>query len=168
MGTCKGSIEEVDEKAGGEVMWELDNGLKLIRALQEETRAYGYHLCLGGSVLNFGESGKDIDLYFLPMNNSEYDESPEKLILWLEKLWGKYKKIGDYGKEMKFKGVNFNWDEIIPTPGQLNAPPTNAPFPEDNPFIPPKKKTKWSGPTVYKFKLKFVRPDGNRIDVFIL
>jgi hypothetical protein len=163
------------------MVWELENGLKLIRALRDECRGYGYHLCLGGSVLNYGESDKDIDLYFLPFNNPNYQEDSEGLVLWLEKLWGRPSNIGDYSKPK----INFkNWlDEL--TPAQVRFVRVENPdgtfdvvqepigINEDNPYPAPPKKPKkeqkvWEGPTVYKRKLKFVRPDGNRIDVFIL
>src|SRR5882672_8106898 len=75
--------------------WSLDDGLKLVRLLQPETRKYGYHLALGGSVLNAGKSDKDIDLYFLPLENKR--ESPANigdLTQWLVTLWGEYEVIG--------------------------------------------------------------------------
>ena len=81
--------------------WNLEDGLKLVRALQPETRRFGYHLALGGGVLNRGESKKDIDLYFLPLENSKLAKAdPGALIDWLVKLWGDFTPIGqDYGRE---------------------------------------------------------------------
>lgn len=38
----------------------------LIRDLQGDAWSLGYHICLGGGVLNHGYSDKDIDLYLLP------------------------------------------------------------------------------------------------------
>jgi hypothetical protein len=69
--------------------WELEEALGLIRSLQPETRKFNYHLCLGGGVLNKGESKKDLDLYFLPMNNGEKVGTPNELVAWLDGLWGR-------------------------------------------------------------------------------
>ncbi len=46
--------------------WTIEAALLLIRRLQPALRAYGYHLALGGGVLNRGSSGHDLDLYLLP------------------------------------------------------------------------------------------------------
>lgn len=66
--------------------WTLEEALPLIRILQPQTRQYGYHLCLGGGVLNTGRSEKDLDLYFLPMSPSE--GNADSLQAWLDGLWG--------------------------------------------------------------------------------
>ena len=68
--------------------WKLDDGLALIRALQPLTRKYGYHIALGGGVLNKGFSDKDLDLYFLPMGGSKVKANPENLVDWLIGMWG--------------------------------------------------------------------------------
>ena len=72
--------------------WTLEEALPLIRGLQPETRRFGYHLCLGGGVLNRGSSEKDLDLYFLSMGGKP--PKPEELIGWLEGLWGRSEPIG--------------------------------------------------------------------------
>lgn len=79
--------------------WTLEDALNLIRGLQKETRRYGYHLTLGGGVLNNGESQKDLDLYFLPLQNPKFPtDNPENLVSWLTKMWGPYETMGeDYG-----------------------------------------------------------------------
>ncbi len=81
--------------------WTLDDGLKLVRGLQPNAKRYGYHMTLGGSVLNLGISSKDIDLYFLPFNNSKVaKEDPYALIEWLARMWGNYENIGaNYGRD---------------------------------------------------------------------
>ena len=66
--------------------WTLDDALGLIRALQQSCRKYGFHLCLGGGVLNTGASEKDLDLYFLPMGGNV--NKPYDLVRWLESMWG--------------------------------------------------------------------------------
>lgn len=68
--------------------WTLDEAISLIRGLQPECRKFSYHLCLGGGVLNKGQSKHDLDLYFLPMGKKE-DIKAEGLVRWLESLWGK-------------------------------------------------------------------------------
>lgn len=79
-------------------MWKLEDGLTLVRSIQKLSRKYGYHVALGGSVLNSGESEKDIDLYFLPMgSDSGIKEEPGELVKWLSSLWGEPELIGkDY------------------------------------------------------------------------
>lgn len=76
--------------------WTLEDGLTLVRALQPKTRDFGYHLTLGGSVLNIGRSSKDLDLFFLPMDNSK-STNALGLLKWLGTLWGKGQSIGNYG-----------------------------------------------------------------------
>lgn len=79
-------------------MWKLEDGLILVRSIQQPSRKYGYHVALGGSVLNKGESEKDLDLYFLPMgSDSGIKEEPGELVKWLSSLWGEPEPIGkDY------------------------------------------------------------------------
>ena len=67
--------------------WTLADALSVIRILQPETRKFNFHLCLGGSVLNTGSSEKDLDLYFLPLDNGRPPDGSE-LVKWLEGLWG--------------------------------------------------------------------------------
>lgn len=43
--------------------------MPLIAELQRITRPLGYHVAVGGGVLNKGRSQKDLDLYVLPLNN---------------------------------------------------------------------------------------------------
>jgi hypothetical protein len=74
--------------------WTLEEGLALIRSIQTDTRKFGYHLTLGGSVLNAGSSKKDIDLYFLPMDG-HHESKPGDLLGWLVKMWGEYESIGN-------------------------------------------------------------------------
>lgn len=51
-------------------MWTLSEGLEVVRGIQQPIRAYGYHVAIGGGVVNKGQSDKDLDLYFLPMNGA--------------------------------------------------------------------------------------------------
>jgi hypothetical protein len=71
-------------------MWTIEGGLKIVRALQPATRQFGYHLALGGGVLNKGESKKDLDLYFLPMGGfgDTQEHKPDEMLRFLERLFG--------------------------------------------------------------------------------
>lgn len=71
-----------------ESYWTLKEALDLIRALQVDVGVFGYHLCLGGGVLNRGHSNKDLDLYFLPLDRADLPPQSDKLMTWLEVLWG--------------------------------------------------------------------------------
>lgn len=55
----------------GELVWTYEQAHKVILKLQQDSRSFGYHLCLGGGVLNHGASSKDLDLYFLPLDNDK-------------------------------------------------------------------------------------------------
>lgn len=82
----------VDEHGVRKRQWLLEEALLLIRSLQPLTRKYNYHLALGGGVLNNGFSRKDLDLYFMPLGNSE--PNGEELVKWLDGMWGKHEFIG--------------------------------------------------------------------------
>lgn len=91
-------------------MWDLDAGLLVVRMLQQDVRAYGYHVAIGGGVVDNGVSNKDLDLYFLPMggfNDRRWRKDPEGLIRYLENLWGLSASLSndEYGeqKEMIYK-----------------------------------------------------------------
>lgn len=81
--------------------WTLEEALKLIRALQPDTRTFGYHLCMGGGVMNKGMSEKDLDLFFLPMCGGGYIPEPKAALVWLTQLWGDPEQIGreDYDEQ---------------------------------------------------------------------
>jgi hypothetical protein len=68
----------------------MEQGLRVVRALQPATREFGYHLALGGGVLNKGESNKDLDLYFLPMGGFDANKkhNPDAMFEFLERIWG--------------------------------------------------------------------------------
>lgn len=75
------------------VMWTLEDGLTLLRALQDDSRDYGYHLCIGGGVVNAGHSRKDLDLYFIPLDNG--GTNVEGLRSWLGRKLGEGSAIAD-------------------------------------------------------------------------
>lgn len=68
-------------------MWSLTDAQDVIDSVQLGARNFGFHVALGGSVLNTGESNKDLDLYFLPLNQ-ETPINPTGLVAWLKILWG--------------------------------------------------------------------------------
>jgi hypothetical protein len=74
-------------------MWNMAHTVPLLKKLQPESRKFGYHVCLGGGVLNHWSSEKDLDLYYLPLNNSEKSK-PKELIHYLAGMWGKPEPIG--------------------------------------------------------------------------
>lgn len=193
------------------VSWTLEDGLKLVRALQRESRGFGYHISLGGSVLDEGRSDKDVDLYFLPIENSNFPKAnPRGVIEWLERMWGDGKDLME-GEGVQEAPVRpYDWltlDQVrrgigVPTPqaaGQAQARyirdpngevvqiveeepvrrvvfsplvdeanPFDAPPPPQNP--PPTVRVAVAEKTnsAYKFKLKFNRKSGDRVDVYIL
>lgn len=70
-------------------VWDMTSGRALVSRLQTWSRSYGYHVCLGGSVLNKGQSAKDIDIYFLPLNNG----NPPAPVNLVRKLQFKLKSV---------------------------------------------------------------------------
>jgi hypothetical protein len=95
------------------IMWTLDEGRAEIARVQQGSREYGYHVALGGGVLNAGQSTKDLDLYFLPLDNDHNQPNPDHLHLWLVSLWGMSQPINDanypgsthYKLKLKFQPV---------------------------------------------------------------
>lgn len=178
-------------------LWQLEDGIKLVRAIHATTKQFGYHLALGGSVLNFGESKKDLDLYFLPLCNPKFPEDSKSLIAWLTSMWGEPDPIGNYedppdlqvnlippGPEGVLPGRQYqvNEDRLIQWGAQIEPEPPEPPrLPgrnrdlgaEDNwmrallDVEKPKAKLVESNST-YKFKLTYTRAGDDRIDVFIL
>lgn len=172
-------------------VWALDDSLKLIRAIQQESRKYGYHLTLGGSVLNDGRSEKDLDLYFLPLDNPKMPTSdPKALLTWLTTLWGKYQPLGGAEYEdpaakplNRFVIGGARKPPLAPVAwqperedGRIEVNFGEPPRLEDlvfDPVVGLKQKYAdiFSAPTpatTYKYKVLFLRPGGDRIDVFVL
>lgn len=93
-------------------IWTLEDGLDIIRAIQPDTRKFGYHLCLGGGVLNKGSSHKDLDLYFLPMGGPK--SNPDGLVSWLESMWSRPNDIDpDYPHGLPYlRRLKFQYGEL--------------------------------------------------------
>lgn len=92
-------------------MWTLDKAIKLVRDTQSTAFSFGYHICLGGGVLNKGNSEKDLDLYFIPLVGVH--ESFDRLVQSLDIGWGigeefgydnSYDKVSPYRISLRFRG----------------------------------------------------------------
>lgn len=161
--------------------WTIEEGLTLIRGLQPQAKTFGYHIALGGGVLNKGVSEKDLDLYFLPMDNSkDYPIRQDQLVTFLNEVWGYGVPLGDYGRDDALTRALYN---AVPPPAAYNmneVVQANADYVDEfienalfngamsydvETSLKPKPKEPVSS---YKKKLKFTRSGGDRIDVFIL
>lgn len=147
--------------------WRLDEGLKLIRALQGRVKEFGYHIALGGSVLNNGDSEKDLDLYFLPFDNLNVSkEDTTGLLSWLTALWGEPWTLGAYS-DVPPEPDGRRIRNVLPHVVSEDEPMPALPIPDDIAWVRSlsnKPKVKSS----YQFKLKFQRAGNDRIDVFII
>ena len=76
--------------------WTFEGAKPLIKILQAELRDIGYHVALGGGVLNKGVSKKDLDLYVLPMNNSSVYEDAREVLRRVLDFQGSIKDDPDY------------------------------------------------------------------------
>lgn len=131
-------------------MWTFKDAQELIVGLQPEAKKHGYHVALGGGVLNKGESTKDLDLYFLPLDNATYPSNEIGLCMWLGSLFGMGTKIepGMYSKDTT----------LVFGQARLAAPFRDY---GDGTFASSRKKSK------YAQKLMFTLGK-RRIDVFII
>ncbi len=50
-------------------MWTIENALPVVRSIAVIGREHGFSVALYGSVLVAGESGKDLDLFFIASEN---------------------------------------------------------------------------------------------------
>jgi len=92
--------------------WTLDEGLSLVRALQKDSRKFNYHIALGGGVLNKGTSDKDLDLYFMALDNGK-PTNIDGLIEWLTGMWGSPQDIGSgYGPSVESANAPATWETI--------------------------------------------------------
>jgi len=185
-------------KLRGSEVWNLEDGLRLCRALQPETRKFGYHLALGGGVLNQGVSYKDIDLYLLPLDNGTKMDEPG-MIAFLTDLWGEGKDLfATYSRDESLTPEP-EPDEGGRLPRFVAARPGRAddgPAPEAHNLVPGQRvgdrlqfingrgvpqwaninrrhgRWEWeeerNPDSSYSKKLKFMRHGTTRIDVFIM
>lgn len=166
--------------------WDLEDGLKLVRAIQPEAKKFGYHVALGGSVLNDGLSEKDIDLYFLPFENEKVAKGDQEGLLdWLEKIWGLGRVMGYYDNNLG--GLLANDDGPFGQPryqARYQAPAGVVQYRAEVPVVRAEAPVPWDPPplvdydayaapaqppkSVYLYKMTFKRVGGDRIDCFIL
>jgi hypothetical protein len=92
-----------------DTVWTLEEGLAVVRTLQPVARSYGYHVALGGGVLNRGYSKKDLDIYFLPLESGP--SHAERLAVWLQDFFGdKHPSFIGYGPSLFTYKLTFNSD----------------------------------------------------------
>lgn len=68
------------------VVWTLDQALEMARYLQPLVKKYNYHIALGGGVLNKGLSFKDLDLYFMSLDNGKKNDTKGLVTFLISKL----------------------------------------------------------------------------------
>lgn len=133
------------------MIWELEDGINLVRAVQAGSRMFGYHVTIGGSVINKGRSEKDVDLYFLPFEQTkDRARNPDGLLNWLISMWGPGDPLGASGMEAA-QAVQF--EEY---------------YDEETNMYKMRQVGVAPSPSVFAHKVKFIREAGDRIDVFIL
>lgn len=97
--------------------WTLDQALATIRLLQPTAHKYGYHIGLGGGVLNTGFSAKDLDLMILPLNQEEIMRDISMLLVDITKSVNattvkhycqREDNGNEYGEKGHIRGVSAN------------------------------------------------------------
>lgn len=100
-------------------MWTLDIALELIRLIQPKLKSLGYHVCLGGGVLNTGKSAKDLDLYFLPFGPNQ---SHAKLVEYLESIWDTGKSFANDGARVEVENATGGLTMAMPATSKPDYP----------------------------------------------
>lgn len=100
-------------------MISIEAGLVIIRNLQPQVRPLGYHIALGGGVLNNGSSTHDLDLYFIPLVAQETYQI-DALYELLFTTWGPGEPINTYPDEgsiyerrMRYHVMDFGYVEAF-------------------------------------------------------
>lgn len=73
----------VDDVLSDTWMWNLEEGITMCRQVESWIGDIGYHCGLGGSVLHFGKSKKDLDIVVYP-HNSKNTLSSETILNFLK------------------------------------------------------------------------------------
>lgn len=95
-------------------MWTLDEALNLIREIQPQLRLQNYHVTLGGGVLNKGNSIKDLDLYFLPLEDDSVHPDDRKIIDPVAVMTIMYKICDSYGEGMEeYEGLRITYTQKL-------------------------------------------------------
>lgn len=76
-------------------MWNIAEGVNVVRNIESSVRELGYHTCLGGGVLHKGESKKDLDIFILPLLDRDETAKHEDLLIYLSATFGILEKIVD-------------------------------------------------------------------------
>lgn len=77
--------------------WRLEQALALIRDLQPRLHEKRWHVTFGGSVLNNGSSGKDLDLFFFPFGMVGANGEPvEDILPMLTEMWGEPYRLNQH------------------------------------------------------------------------
>ena len=74
-------------------MWTLDTALPVVRALQFKALQFGYHIALGGGVLNKGQSDRDLDIVVMPLD-SRVDPRRDRFLAVCGEYLGKPTEVG--------------------------------------------------------------------------
>lgn len=98
-------------------VWTMERALVMLRSLQVQIIPTGYHLALGGGVLNKGCSDKDLDVYFLPRLGETNDT--KWLLRILHRNWGSSEKIGTSGGN--HDGIYRDKLKFSPKMGRIDA-----------------------------------------------
>lgn len=112
--------------------WTITEALTLIRHIQPILHENGWHVALGGGVLNNGFSNKDLDLYFFPFGSKD-GVSTDSLKRWLGLMWGDAQDMSTYRN---------NKDEVFMVKEKYYPP--NYPDKRIDCFIGYKKQSWWS------------------------
>ena len=96
-------------------MWTLNEALELIRRLQPGANAANFHIALGGSVLNNGQSSKDLDLYFLPLEDESNHPDDYKITEIANIMSMMFGYSGNYGQEMgeSYEGLRTSYRQKL-------------------------------------------------------
>lgn len=73
--------------------WAFDDAKELIAAMRSKVNGFGYEILVGGSVLTSGASKNDLDLFFVPTEQSGIAPVPIDLLMWLASKLGSGKTI---------------------------------------------------------------------------
>lgn len=146
-----------------ERIWTLQEARQLITALQSHLRKFGFHVCLGGGVLNNGTSKKDLDLYFLPLDREGEKVDTPALLDFLTETWGpgvpmRTPALKNDSRLFEPDDNPFRQLDRTFHVGDLPAISADPPVTPDYPMPPG---------SPYSHKLKFGW-SGLRIDVFII
>lgn len=82
-------------------MWTLNEARLFINEIQSKLLAKNYHVVLGGSVLNDGQSENDLDLYFLPLEDESKHPDDRRIFNYISVMEIMHEVTGHYGNHME-------------------------------------------------------------------